>query len=149
MIDISKISEPIEVWNAAMGDPSDLAALLRSDEPLTDWHRHDLALLLEGRLAGPNGRGRGAPKKTTGGPFAYLFDPVYSAIYDYRNETEKGEQAMAEVAARHELDIETFRNALRRGKAYKAPKRSFTKIEKFREWYKRDFDNGFGKSSNK
>ena len=100
-------------------------------KPLTDWHRHDLALMLEGRLTGPEGQGRGAPKKTTGGPFNYLNDPVYLAICDYRSATGKGEKAMIEVAARHRLDFETFRNALRRGKAYKAPKRSFTDIERF------------------
>jgi len=141
MTDLSSIKEPIEVWKAAMGDPSDLAALLRSDEPLSDWHRHDLALLVEGRLAGPQGRGRGAPKKTTGGPFNYLNDPVYLAICEYqdlrkgKNFSGNSEEILGEVAKQHSLEFETLRNALRRGNAYSAPKRPFTDIERFREWY--------------
>ncbi|MEM6898958.1 MAG: hypothetical protein AAF583_04210 [Pseudomonadota bacterium] len=51
--------EPIEVFEAALGNPSPLASLLRSEKSLGDRTRLALAMFLEGKLVRlKNGRGR-------------------------------------------------------------------------------------------
>ena len=56
--------EPVEVYEAAMGNRQPLADRLRSKAPLGKIEREALACLIEGRLKGPPGRkpGRGSGK---------------------------------------------------------------------------------------
>lgn len=49
-MDISELKFPIEVWKAVEGDPSDLIALLRSEERFVRIDRDTLADWLEGTL---------------------------------------------------------------------------------------------------
>lgn len=50
MVSLNDLREPIEVYEAAEGDPTELIDYLRSDAPINDWMRQELADWLEGKL---------------------------------------------------------------------------------------------------
>lgn len=56
MTDLKEFPLPFEVFEAALGNPAPLAALLRSDEHITELTRFALALHIEGRLKLPKGK---------------------------------------------------------------------------------------------
>lgn len=90
------------VMQAAMGDPAELAGLLRSDRPLGAGERELLAELVAGELSRPHGRqplGPGHPK-------------VVSAVAEYRAALKAGEMeknAATDVAARAGVSLSTIR----------------------------------------
>lgn len=72
MKDLAELKEPIEVWKAIEGEPADLIALLRSEEPLRRWERDTLADWLEGKLQ-PVSLPKGRPDLSVTGPTPLLY----------------------------------------------------------------------------
>ncbi len=64
IFDLADIGDPIEVWKAVEGDPSDLIALLRSGERISRPIRDALADFLSGELK-PVRFSRGRPSNST------------------------------------------------------------------------------------
>ncbi|MDB4112126.1 hypothetical protein N9571_06205 [Yoonia sp.] len=63
MASINDLREPIEVYEAAVGDVETLVEYLRSDQPIGSWMREVLAFYLAGELEPKLPKGR--PKKDT------------------------------------------------------------------------------------
>lgn len=60
-ISLEDLEEPVEIWKAIEGDPTELVALLRSGKTLGRWRREALADWLDGKLQPvrlPKGRPR-------------------------------------------------------------------------------------------
>ena len=138
------------VWEAAIGKPTSLARLLRSDFPLSKELRSELALLIEGKLVAKKHK-RGRPKSEEDPSIAsanWVFSREYRAIENYLRVANwlrkkkklygQGQSLAIAVAKKWELNEETFLNALARNRK---PPRFDIPIEhetaKFEQWLAR------------
>jgi hypothetical protein len=56
MMDFEQFRSPVEVWRAAIGDPSSLADRLRGQTPMYEIERVAIAMLVDGELKRPKRR---------------------------------------------------------------------------------------------
>lgn len=133
--------EPVEVWQAVQGDPSELITLLRSNVDLTTETREALALWLEGRLPPKNRVGR--PRKTRApGNFppevwielaVQRFKRVAEACKKRGSFYGKAELLLEAIARNHDIDVRTLRNAVY-SEPPSAPEPTTDPIERFQIW---------------
>lgn len=116
----------LTVWEAAVGEPENLARLLRSDFSLSRELRNELALLIEGKLVpGPSVRGRPAADEYPSMTIArWVFSKQYQAQENYNRVANwlrargrlygQAEKLAVAIARKWEIPQETFLNDLRR-----------------------------------
>lgn len=81
MASINDFREPIEVYEAAEGDPTALIEYLRSDAPITDWMRQEIADWLEGKLPVKFPRGRKTKERADRLRLKFAWE-LYEALHD-------------------------------------------------------------------
>lgn len=81
MASINDLREPIEVYEAAEGDPTALIEYLRSDAPITDWMRQEIADWLEGKLPVKFPRGRKTKDRADRLRLKFAWE-LYQAFHD-------------------------------------------------------------------
>ena len=81
MASINDLREPIEVYEAAEGDPTALIEYLRSDAPINDWMRQELADWLEGKLLAKYPRGRKKKDRADRLRLKFAWE-LYEALHD-------------------------------------------------------------------
>lgn len=134
-ISLEDLEEPVEIWKAIEGDPTELVALLRSGKTLGRWRREALADWLDGKLQ-PVRLPKGRPRARFYNPLAlyYGHNPTTELgnagfFYEHfrRFIRSKGwhvkkagrfywsaERLQNKVAERFNIDPETFINYLNR-----------------------------------
>lgn len=114
------------VWEAAVGNPAELTRLLRSDFPLSDELRNEIALLVEGKLV-PKKRGRGRPRSEKPPSIAiadWTFSEMSRAIENYHRDARwlarrkklygNADNLATAIARKWGIEAESFLNALHR-----------------------------------
>lgn len=130
-MDFSDFREPVEVYQAAVGEPDQLAERLRSTAKLASWEREALALLVEGELKPPKlGRGEKKPKYLYHSHEHHDLMKLANAEALYKHimwELRKANQAYGRsnevleyVSRKDGVDIEALLNYLRRPKGEKS-----------------------------
>lgn len=137
-MDLADLADPIEVWRAVEGDPTDLIVLLRSDEPIRRRTRDALADFLAGALK-PFVLPRGRPSKPDSVVSSHMRHSVWYGhdvatkigFAGFRYEhmrrfiRSKGwhldnpgwsDGLKAAIAKRHSIELEQFINYLRRSR---------------------------------
>jgi hypothetical protein len=157
-MDLADFRKPVEVYEAAIGNPKPLAERLRSGERLTEMERDALAALVEGKLKSPNlGPGKGRPNYlwTTWEAYVAMKLPNAEALYrhvmrELRKVGEhygRAEEVIEYVAKRNDIHASSVKNYLRRAKAEKVdrePRGPRNAVEWFHRWlYERGL-TGFG-----
>lgn len=146
------IYEPVEVYQAAMGDPAPLARRIESGVEMKSWEREALACFLRGQLVPPK---RGKGEKTV----SYLHDTeayalkaelenaaaLYQHMMDHIRHREgsnygKRKLVLEEVADIMGLSVDTLNNYLRRSKRAKEQSEDQTHwvIVQFHRWMRKN-----------
>ena|GEM_PF-5048206 len=129
----------IAVWTAAIGDPNDLVALLKSDWELSPAVRVQLALLIQGKLV-PEKRAPNRPRKANfpSSAMRYAhFTPLARAVDEYRtNRAASGtaEKAKAALAKRFGIPLEELISAINRSQRVAPLNVTKDETYEFREW---------------
>ena len=118
--------EPVEVYEAAEGDPTALIEYLRSDRPINDWMRQELAEWLEGNLLAKFPHGRKRKGRTDRLRLKYAWD-LYEALHDGElpmpdelvSTQPKNDNIKEYVAEIYDLDSEYFINFMKRSLEYR------------------------------
>lgn len=141
------------VWKAAVGDKTDLLALLRSNQPLPSGVRQELALLIEGKLV-PAKKKRGRPIAEAFPDIAiarHMYSKLGMAVSDFKVQAQemresgklygKTRDLIEAIAASHNIDPNALENAVRNGHPLpKLPDIASDDAAEFRRWLDgRDF----------
>lgn len=144
MIDIAELADPIAVWKAVEGDPSDLIALLRGENPILRRTRDALADFFAGQLR-PIRLSKGRPPtsqrerrsimlwhlyrghdvSTQLGAAGFHYDVVRAFIRKkgwHRGNLGWSDRLKAAVARRYKIELEKFINYLSRSRPRPASK---------------------------
>jgi hypothetical protein len=147
MTDFAEFHEPIEVYEAAVGEPARLIARLLSDKPIYKWERTAIASLIAGKLV-PRTLPRGAPKRVNQysiiAPYGWTKKGLARAAYEREIKFRKragistyGQSAEIadQIAAESGIDPVEFANFLRRPKPQFKP-RDFARgpVAQFQQW---------------
>lgn len=81
MASLNDLREPIEVYEAADGDPGPLIEYLRSDRPINEWMRQAIADWLEGKLPVKFPPGRQNKNRTDRLRLKFAWE-LYEALHD-------------------------------------------------------------------
>ena len=140
--------EPVEVYLAAVGEPTSLAERLRSTVELTSLEREALALLVKGELKPPKlGRGEKRPKYLYHHFESYdlmllpnaeaLYQHIMSKLKKTKRAYGRAHEVLAYVSEHDDIESEKLFNYLRRPKDEKArrkPRLPRGVLQRFHLW---------------
>ncbi|MDG1116934.1 MAG: hypothetical protein P8N72_07395 [Flavimaricola sp.] len=127
MVSINDLREPIEVYEAAEGDPTALIEFLRSDKPINEWMRQELAEWLDGNLPVKFPHGRKTKDRTDRLRLKFAWE-LYQAFHDFEiplpdelaTKQPKNDEIKEFVAGVYGLEAEHFIDFMKRPIKYRS-----------------------------
>lgn len=143
MATINDLREPVEVYEAAEGDPTALIEYLRSDAPINDWMRQEIADWLEGKLPVKFPRGRQKKDRADRLRLRFAWE-LYEALHDreislpdeFAAKSPNNDDLKEFVAEVYGLKTESFIDFMKRSIKYR---RSVTAISDYQDHPKGHF----------